>query len=200
MSASSPSLKHPVVIVGLVLGAVAVAVLNIQTFGPGQRPTHRVQAAAQNMPALPPDLALLVQAAVSGQSSSNGEQQKRRLPQLERDPFRVDTGIAPPPDPQAPAAAAPVKPRGLVCSAVMTGGKRPSAMINGKFYSPGDRVEGWTLAWIATNGVTLQNSKGAKKFVPLTNKARQSGALTVKLGQKPSTTEQGQEMPERNLP
>ena len=66
MSASSPSLKHPAVIGVLIIGAVAVAFLNIKTFGPVQKPSHRLQAAAMDQPALPPDLARLVTQAMKG--------------------------------------------------------------------------------------------------------------------------------------
>lgn len=187
MSASSPSLKNPILIGMLVLGGIAVTILNIQTFGSGARPSRRVQNSGLNQPALPPDLAILVQAAMSEGSGQAGAKAAppRVLPTLTRDPFQgPPTRSATRSTTAAPAA----RPKGeLVCSAVMTGGKRPSAMLNGKFYTPGDKVQGYTLAWIASNGVTLENSGGAKKFIPLTNKSRQTGALTVKLGQKPST-------------
>lgn len=190
MSASSPSLKNPVVIGVLVVAAVAVTVLNIQTFGPPARSGPRVQATMQNQPALPPDLALLVQRAMTGgpRRTGPGATEDRPLPRLRRDPFRAvthgmkDVAV---PDPEDK----PIPRPGLVCSAVMTGGKRPSALLNGKFYSPGDKVQGYTLAWIATNGVTLETSGGAKKFIPLANRSHKAGAVTVKLGHRPETSE-----------
>jgi hypothetical protein len=189
MSASSPSLKNPAVIGVLVVAAVAVTILNLQTFGPRARSGPRVQATMQNQPALPPDLALLVQRAMTGSTSAGdgGSVPGRELPRLPRDPFHA---VTPGTEQAAPPPRVQTAPRqDLVCSAVMTGGKRPSALLNGKFYSPGDKVQGYTLAWIATNGVTLETSGGAKKFIPLANRSRKSGAVTVKLGQRTPTSE-----------
>lgn len=184
MSASSPNLKHPAVVGFLILGAVAVTILNIQTFGTGKRPTRRLQTAVMDQPALPPDLALLVQEAMSARTDHPDDrpQPPRNLPRLSRDPFqeKVSTRRVLP----TGEVTTPTKSRSaeLVCSAVMTGSKRPSAMINGKFYSPGDAIGNWTLAWIASTGVTLQTSQGHKKFLPLTNHSSHSGALEVKVG------------------
>lgn len=188
MSASSPSLKNPILIGMLVIGGVAVTMLNLQTFGPGARPSRRVQNSALSQPALPPDLAILVQEAMAGSRgmAETGSRRPRALPDLKRDPFQTPT--ATPVATRAAAAPRQASTKGeLVCSAVMTGGKGPSAMLNGKFYVPGDKVQGYTLAWIATNGVTLENAGGAKKFVPLTSRGARDGALTVKLGRKQTT-------------
>ena len=187
MSASSHSLKNPILIGAIILGGIAVTVLNINTFGPGAKPTRRIQASAQNQPALPPDLAILVQEAMTGGNltSVTGPVEKQNQPSLDRDPFLTDTKpvAKTPSDSSQPKS---VRKAGLVCSAIMTGSKRPSALINGKFYSPGDKLYGYTLAWIATNGVTLQNSQGAKKFLPLAIKGQRSGALRVDMGPRSS--------------
>lgn len=187
MSASSHSLKNPILIGAIVLGGIAVTVLNINTFGPGAKPTRRVQASAQNQPALPPDLAILVQEAMTGGnlSSGIGPVEKQNQPSLDRDPFLTETKPAAKvhTDTSQPKS---VQKADLTCSAIMTGGKRPSALINGKFYSPGDKLYGYTLAWIATTGVTLQNSQGAKKFLPLAIKGQRSGALRVDMGPRTS--------------
>ena len=188
MSVNSPSLKNRVLIGAIIIAGVGVTVLNIKTFGPAARPGRRVQASLQDQPVLPPDLALLVHAAMSGgpPGIKPVTQGKKHLPDLHRDPFRARTA------PVAATAKAPgAKPaarkrRGLVCSAIMTGGKRPSALINDRFYSPGDKIGGYTLAWIATTGVTLRTGTGAKKFLPLAGASRQNGTLTVKMGPKPS--------------
>ena len=188
MSANSPSLKNPILIGMIVVGGIAVTILNINTFGPGSRPSRRVQSGMLNQPALPPDLAILVQQAMSKDEPAelNSATPRHTLPSLDRDPFKVKT-LAPVARPTTTDKPAAPKPGELTCSAIMTGGKRTSALINGKFFSPGDKVQGYTLAWIATNGVTLQNSQGKKKFLPLTNKASQSGALRVDMGPKSST-------------
>ncbi len=190
MSANSPSLKHPAVIGVLIIGAVVVAFLNIKTFGPVHKPSHRVQAAAMDQPALPPDLARLVTRAMKGSGSEvqgASPLQNQALPRLKRDPFE-ENGRAPARViTAAPAATAKPSSSELVCSAVMTGGKRPSAMINGKFYSPGDKIGAYTLAWIASNGVTVKSGQGYKKFLPLANKSGQNGKLKVTVGQRPTT-------------
>ena len=189
MSANSPSLKNPILIGMIVVCGIAVTILNINTFGPGgNKPSRRMQSGMLNQPALPPDLAIMVQEAMSkvepGQLSPTSRRQK--APSLDRDPFRTWT---PPVVARKTTKAKPtaVKQGPLTCSAIMTGGKRSSALINDKFYSPGDQVQGYTLAWIATNGVTLQNSQGVNKFLPLTIKSGQSGALRVDMGPKSST-------------
>jgi hypothetical protein len=174
----------------LIIGAVAVAILNIMTFGPAQKPSHRVQAAAMDQPALPPDLAQLVTQAMKGSGHEvQGEAtlQDRSLPRLNRDPFEESGRARARVITAAPVTKTQPADKQLICSAVMTGGKRPSAMINGKFYSPGDKIGSYTLAWIASNGVTIQTGQGSKKFLPLTNKSGQSGKLQVTVGQRPTT-------------
>ena len=135
MSASSRSLKNPILIGAIVLGGIAVTVLNINTFGPGAKPTRRIQASAQNQPSLPPDLAILVQEAMTGGnlSSGIGPVEKQNQPSLDRDPFLTETKPAAKvhTDTSQPKS---VQKADLTCSAIMTGGKRPSALINGKFY------------------------------------------------------------------
>ena len=190
MSANSPSLKHPAVIGALIIGAVVVAFLNIKTFGPVQKPSHRVQAAAMDQPALPPDLAMLVQQAMNGEDHGGPDASTsadRPLPRLKRDPFEESGRARALVLPATTVAAAKLSSSELICSAVMTGGKRPSAMINGKFYSPGDKIGTYTLAWIASNGVTVKSGQGYKKFLPLANKSGQNGKLKVTVGQRPTT-------------
>ena len=186
MSANSPSMKNPILIGIIVVAGIGVTIMNIETFGPKKQPgDRRVQAGVMNQPALPADLASLVQDAMGHDSPGHlqGSQDERTLPRVQRDPFKSKSWSQAVAVTPGPTSEAPVR-KGLTCSAIMTGGRQSSACINGKFYRPGDQVGGFTLAWIATNGVTLQTDGGYKKFLPLNNKSTSSGALTVQVGQK----------------
>lgn len=186
MSANSPNKRNLILIGVIVVAGIGVTILNVQTFGPQKRPHHRrVQAGVMNQPALPADLAILVQEAMRqyAQASIQIASDQRELPRVKRDPFEAKTYGRAVDKPTTASSEAP-KRQGLTCSAIMMGGQQPSACINGKFYRPGDQVHGFTLAWIATNGVTLQTSGGNKKFLPLSNKSTNSGALIVQVGHK----------------
>lgn len=192
MSASSPSLKNPFVIGALIIGAVVVTILNIQTFGPPKKSGPRVQMAAMDQPALPPDLAILVREAMAEKALVDGDHSTvspRQKHKAGRDPFHSK---ATPVVVKARPKPVQAKATKLACTAIMTGGIKPSACINGKFYSPGDKVGRYTVAWIASNGVTLKNSKGVKKFVPMSINSQKRGAfqLTVAPNKQPSNSNQ----------
>lgn len=186
MSASSPNLKTPILIGVIAICGIAVTILNIKTFGSGAKPSRRVQATVQGQPALPPDLALLVHEAMAGLETAPapGTTGQRNLPYLGRDPFQARKSISQPADTEVEDPIGPER-AGLVCTAIMTGGHRPSALINGKFYCPGDDVDGHTLAWIGTGGVTLLDSQGTNVFLPLLITSQQGGAMEVNVGPSP---------------
>ena len=189
MSASSPSspLKNPVLIAVLVVAALGVTALNVKTFGNKKPGPQRVQAAAMDGPALPPDLPLLVRELVENAKPAEvltgPATDLEKL--LKRDPFVApgQTGSAPRARSAAPAAPA-ARPGSspLACTAVLTGGTRDSARINGQFYAQGEKIRGYTVAWVASTGVTLENSAGKKFFLPLKPKSKNKQAFQVQMG------------------
>jgi hypothetical protein len=177
MDSSSP-LKNPVVIGILVAAAVGVVFLNINTFSKKPKAERRVQAAVMDGPAVPPDLSLLVQQITAGNAAKQATVSgpvAQAATQLERDPFKTQQKPKPSTVSSVAAGKAPApKKEGLACTAVMTGGTRASARINGRFYRQGERVEGYTVAWVASNGVTLKDRAGRKKFLPLNKNSENS--------------------------
>jgi hypothetical protein len=163
MSTGRTLLRHPLVIAGAALGLVTVAVINVQTFaregkvlgfGPGRGETHLTP---------PADLADVVQQAV---------QQERRARQaalggqatgapLTRDPFTAaPVGPAPAPVATARTARPAATARPLTCTAIFLGGSRPQALIDDETYGPGDRVRGYEILHIDTEGVRLRRPDG----------------------------------------
>jgi len=157
-------LRHPVVIGGVVVGLLAVTVLNLRTFTPaGRLAGHGVDRAVGHL--VPPsDLSDVVRDAVYGNGEGRGLAQAGNgsSPSLMRDPFSGGT-VKPQvvsqakPRPRAPRAS---KAAPLVCTAVMLGGQEPLALIAGKAYGPGDKVRGLEVLAINTEGVRLRQADG----------------------------------------
>ena len=187
MSASSPSspLKNPVLIGVLVVAIAGVVILNMKTFGPRKSAPRRYQAAVMDGPAVPPDLPLLVRevAAATQSRPRTGADHGAAAAALDRDPFvppraaktpvtgtrRTNTTTAARPDP-------------LVCTAVLTRGKQASARINDRFYTVGSKVRGYTVAWVASNGVTLKDKRGKSHFLPLNKESGRNKAFAIQVG------------------
>jgi len=161
---NSSLLRHPAVIAGVVVGLLAVAMLNLRTFGPARRLAgHGVDRAVGHL--VPPsDLSAVVHAAVYGGTPGRGLAQAGGGQGLgpARDPFTGAT-TAPrvvTPEPPRPRASRPAPPQPLTCTAVMLGGARPLALMGGKAYSLGDRVRGHEVVAITTEGVRLRDTAG----------------------------------------
>lgn len=173
MSARSISLKSPVTIVVVVALLGAVTALNIKTFGgrfgrPDSTRSYRMQA----HPPVPSDVRQLVVHEADLARSQIPRDTKLRVASLDRDPFF-------PPQKQPRPVVMPVarpsvkkkvvqKPENpLECSAIMLGGQRPMAIINGEGRHPGDTIRGMTLTGIDADGVTLKKSDGTLSRLPV---------------------------------
>ncbi len=199
MSASRLSLKNTIAISVVVVLGIAVTLLNVQTFGKGRGPSRRVQASIQDKSALPEDLAVLVRDA--GKAASLGRypdrSAERQLPNLARDPFVSDHQPVVTVLVDSPAGPEMVT---LVCSAVMIGGKRSVAMINGKTFAAGDNLSGLTVTAVSTRGVTLQDDSGETVFLAVGVQDDDSPALMIEFKTKQTHAEVVTKMTERNLP
>ncbi len=187
MSARRTPLKHPVVILGVAAGLLAVGVLNLQTFGPrlGLLGAGGDQAPDPLVP--PPDLEMVVQAARDGSgprpfatAGDGGATVSMRDP-FTSGPSPAPPGPAPAPSRRAPAAAAP-----LVCSAVLLGGERPLALIDGHAAGPGDQVRGHEILTISTDGVTLRAPDGDQITLAVGPQTLADGAYHVVTGTRPA--------------
>lgn len=165
MSSSRLKLSSPPVIAAVVVLGIAVTILNIRTFG-SKRPRRRpapTEIRVQEHPALPADLGQVVQQALD-QSALPDRSGSRPAPsQVSRDPFQR-SGHA------AHAAVAPARvtaPDSLRCAAVLLGGRRPVALIDGEAHTLGGRVRGMTIVNIDYDGVRLQTSAGDQRWLPL---------------------------------
>ena len=199
MSASRLSRKYTITIAVVVVMGIAVTILNIQTFGKGRSPSHRVQASHQDGPSLPEDLALLVRDAGKANDlnryTTHGRGQK--LLNQVRDPFL--SNIKPVVQVHPEVAEEPAK-IALVCSAVLLGGKRSVALINGRSYVSGDIIEDLTVVSVSTKGVSLRNSGGGTVFLGVGNQNAGSKSLMIDFQEKNKNGKFVMEMTERNLP
>lgn len=159
-------LRHPVVIGGVVMGLLAVTVLNLKTFLPDGRLLQRGAERTAGYHVPPADLADVVREALAGELGKAGLATSTTAEglALARDPF---TGVkarptAPRPRPTAPAASRTPKPSPLACTAIMLGGIDPVALIDGLACRPGDRVRGLEVVSIAHDGVLLKRPDGGE--------------------------------------
>ena len=166
MSEKRLSLSNPLV-VGVVLVLLAgVLFVNIRTFGPKARPKTRQAVQIKDYPSLPVDLEQILQrSAVAGQAVG-GFAVGSELPAMGRDPFvgkkKSSSPVAAPVDSKMVADA---DPDSLVCAAVMLGGRRPVALINGEALAVGDRIREYRVMSIETTGVGLQAGNGKDRFL-----------------------------------
>jgi len=178
------------VILGVVAGLLAVGVLNLQTFGPrlGLLGSRGDQAPDPLVP--PPDLEMVVQAARDGSgprafAAAGGGGAAVSM----RDPFTrgaVPAAAAPAPAPSRRRATAPAP---LVCSAVLLGGERPLALIDGEPVGPGDRVRGLEILTIAADGVRLCGPDGEEITLAVGTQATADGTYHVVTGTRAAHAE-----------
>ncbi|MEZ4387275.1 MAG: hypothetical protein R3D98_06790 [Candidatus Krumholzibacteriia bacterium] len=163
-------LRHPVVVGGVVLGLLAVTVLNVRTFLPDGRLLRRGASSEAGYLIPPPDLADVVRDAVYGEGGRTRAAGGRAAdePGLLRDPFsggtlQPDQVVTPTPTQTAtPRPRRKPGPDPLVCTAVMLGGQQPLALIGGQAYRPGERVRGHEVLSIGTDGVRLRRPDGGE--------------------------------------
>jgi hypothetical protein len=180
------------VIAGVCIAAAVVVVLNLRTFGVGlPGPVGGVVRQAQH-PSPPANLQLASESHVPLAEILARPAPTR--PGLLRDPFEVRQAPAtavvnnlapaaePEPEPEAkPAAKTPrkAKPGELLCSAVLLGGERPLALIEGKAYAAGDRVGKYQVQEIKATGVMLIAAGGRTLRLPVGPDS--SGAASFKV-------------------
>lgn len=199
MSASRLSRNNVIAIVVVVIMGIGVTVLNIQTFGKARRPHRPVQVQARDQLPLPADLATLVYEAgrpqTEEQTTAPSTVQER--PRLKRDPFLSNRKKV-----QLAQTSQPVtdKQSPLACTAVVVGGRQNAALINGKTYAAGDRVEGLTVQSVSTKGVTLVDGGGKKVFLTVRDQDSESPALMMEFSPKKTNQKVVMDMTERKQP
>ena len=159
MSAKRLNLRNPLVIAGVFVLLAVVTVINLHTFGVCLLRTDTGTVSRSVMPPAPVDLQLASESLTDRSLSLPPPPLEN--PQLERDPFldeRVVRDAASPPVTKAVKKRTRTKP--LVCSAILLGGKRPTALINGKAYGPDDVVGSYRVAEITATRVLLKKANG----------------------------------------
>lgn len=159
-------LRHPVVVGGVVMGLLAVTVLNLKTFLPGGKLLQRGGDRTAGYLTPPSDLADVVREAVAGDAASLGAaaMATAEAAGLARDPFSgaARRPVAPRQRAAAPAARPAPTPAALACTAVMLGGASPLALIDGEACRPGDQVRGHQVLSISPDGVRLRRPDGGE--------------------------------------
>lgn len=186
MSARKLSLRDPAVIAVVAVLLVAVAAVNLRTFGP-KGPGHRqVADRSQAQSSLPEDLGELVRSAGARQRGQDPAPVAQAGPTqaFVRDPFTAggcDAGRKPAAATvSAPAARPrPVAAQTLVCSAVLLGGPQPAALIGGKPYAPGQRVGRYEVVDVTLQGATLRDQDGGTVFLKVMDKPGGTGSFQV---------------------
>lgn len=171
MSAQRISLKSKPVIAIVVSLLAIVVVVNVAVFKPGQRSPKPANVRLQSAQPMPVDLTGYRQgsAAPAENLAAWGE---RTNPALRRDPFgsirlatEVVTDVVPEEILEEPAME--VVP--LACNAILLGGAQPVAMIGGKSYRVGDRVDDQDVRYqvvaIGATGVKLSSASGPGIFL-----------------------------------
>ncbi len=193
MSAKQVSLKSPVTIAVVVVLLGAVVFFNVKTFG-GRGDDSSRGYRAQAHPPVPMDVGRLadyqVEVPVSRYNST------RPLPaiNLSRDPFlsgRTKTIVQTSPYPKhgnRPGKRTR-KIKSLQCSAIMLGGVKPMAIINGEGRYPGDQIRGMTLATIDADGVTLNKPDGTTTHLKVGVKKDKNASFRVVTGIRESESQ-----------
>ncbi len=164
MSANRSSLRNPAVIAVVVVALGAVVVLNLRTFAPKQGARGRAAAGQFGQPALPSDLDAVVRDAALGLAApadSVAEIAADRIV-LGRDPFASGAKVTATSAPTRRTSTRRAPRSSLTCSAVLLGGERPVALIDGKAYGPGDVIRGHEVLSVDTEGVRLREPAGGE--------------------------------------
>ncbi len=164
MSAKQANKKLSITLAVLGVMLVGVVALNISTFGGvgragGSARGYRLQA----HPPVPSDMGRMIKYAVDSQEPERSLRTGPMITTLDRDPFFpgkdqpkpvLNTGSGFRKGATKPSAGI----RPLECTAIMLGGNRPMAIINGEGRYPGDKIRGMILKEVDADGVTFTKS------------------------------------------
>ena len=183
MSARRLSLKSPPVIAAVGIGLVVVVVINLRTFGVSLPGAVGGRTQRTTDPPAPVDLQLAGESMVPLDRLLAAPAAPR--PDLARDPFGCRKAAPRMPATEAPrdAVAVPAKPRSrpgeLFCSAVLLGGERPLALIDGRALGVGERVRGYEVREIGPTGVLLAGRGDKTLRLPVGTGSDRSGSFRV---------------------
>lgn len=165
------------VVVSVVVMLLAIMILNWRVFQPLRAKQAEQEVAGDESVYLPPDLGEMTSVAVArlGRAGAGAEAHAAGRAGFGadlRDPFRTRTDPAPAPIVSRAAGdrSEPAKPR-LACAAVLLGGRRPTALIGGGRYHPGDHVAGYRVTRVTAEGAHLEGAQGSL-FLPVGGHAR----------------------------
>lgn len=191
MSASRLNLKSPPVLAGMGLMLIVVVVINLRTFGvslPGRGQKHVVR---QQRPPVPAELQLASESMFEDRLLPMPSPALNK-PVLRRDPFLATILSGAPAQTQSGRAktAKGAKPRSqksrLTCSAILLGGKRPTALIDGEALGPGDLVRGYRIVEITATEVLLKKSTGQALTLWVAPDNKDQGTFKVVTGVQPA--------------
>ena len=170
MSAKQANKKLPITLAVISIMLVGVIALNINTFGGstlGRKSTrgYRVQA----HPPVPSDMGQRVFFAVDLKGGQNGKKTGTVITTKGRDPFFPSKAqpvpVVRPSSRKGKSKRSKVVAKPLECTAIMLGGKRPMAIINGEGRYPGDTIHGLVMVSLDADGVTFRKSDGSLKRI-----------------------------------
>ncbi|MCP4571188.1 MAG: hypothetical protein GY838_02440 [bacterium] len=161
------------VVVSVVVLLLGIMILNWRVFQPLRARHARQEIATEEAVYLPPDLGEMAGAAAARLKADGGDGNPGAVARAGidggglRDPFRTRTDPPPPPVPARTAGSRSTAraPR-PTCAAVMLGGSRPTALIGGQRYHPGDRVGAYRVERIDAGGAYLDGTDG-RLFLPV---------------------------------
>ncbi|MBN1164260.1 MAG: hypothetical protein JXB45_06755 [Candidatus Krumholzibacteriota bacterium] len=157
-----------VIISGLViLGALLV--VNWRILGPLRAERARLSPVRENQPPIPSDLReMQTYASLQMDRNRSGSGLIKTAAAVGPSKFTDPFGVIPALDTLREGAGEEYY--GFMCSAVLLGGDRPTALINGKSLHPGEWIGGFLVERISERGVDL--SAGRKRiFLPVTRPA-----------------------------
>lgn len=161
------------VVVSVLVLLLAIMTLNWRVFQPLRARQVDRQTAQEEAVYLPPDLGEMTGVAAArleGGASDAGRRNRAGRATLGaglRDPFAADADPVP-----RPAVTRKVRATGTssrprpVCTAVLLGGRRPVALIDGARYHPGDRIGAYRIERIDAGGVHLAGAQG-RLYLPV---------------------------------
>ncbi len=174
MSAQGISLKSKPLVAGVLVLLAIVAGINVVVFKPGSRSKPGRQVRVQASQPLPADMGDFTRGgALPGTDLAAWGGHTN--PVLSRDPFGRDQ-VAESVDAEeaSPGTETEEISPALVCNAVLLGGSRPAAVINGKAYRLGDTVHDYQISAVGAVGVKLVGGPGPDLFLPVSAGDNQS--------------------------
>ncbi len=183
MSAKQVSLKSPITIAVVMVLLVGVVFLNVNTFGGKGKKTsrgYRVQA----HPPVPLDAVSLAVYETQRPNSGTKKASVFSAHGLVRDPFlsqqnpTVTMANTAPKVGQTPKGNQQ-KTQSLECSAIMLGGTKSVAIINGEGYHIGQKIRNMTLTAVDADGVTLRKADGSSTHLAVGVQEEESQSYRV---------------------